>query len=93
MSALAGLPLRGVPEDVNANGNFVLDGDSKERGRVDLEIGKGRRNGAHDVVHGTFNNLMEGHMGVVRGIAGELDFEVVVERGRCKAGLWQPEHH
>jgi hypothetical protein len=91
MSASAGLPLQRVPEHVNANGNFVLDGDSKERGRLDLEIRKGRRNGARDVVRGTFNNLVEGHMGVVRGIAGELDFEIAVERGRCKAGLWQPE--
>jgi hypothetical protein len=91
MSALADLPLQGVPEHVNANGNFVLDGDSKERGRVDLEISEGRRNGAGDVVGSAIDDLRERHMGIVRGIAGELDLEVAVERGRCKAGIRQPE--
>lgn len=87
----AGLTLGGVPGHVDANGNLILDGDSEERGRVDLEIGQGRRNGALDVVRRAFDALGEGYMGVVRGVACELDFKIAVERGGREAGFRQPE--
>lgn len=43
------------------------------------------------MVRGALDDLSEGHMGVVRGVAGELDFEIAVERGRCEARFQQAE--
>jgi len=80
-----------VPDHVNANGDVIFDRGSEERGRVDLEINEGRRHGALDVVRGALGDLSEGHVGVVCGVAGELDFEITVERGGCEAGFRQAE--
>jgi hypothetical protein len=82
---------RGVPDYVHANGNLVLDGDGEEGGRVDLEVGEGGRDCALDVVRRALDDLSEGHVGVVHGIAAELDFKIAVEGGRCEAGFGQPE--
>jgi hypothetical protein len=48
-------------------------------------------NGTCDVVYITFNNLSKNHMGIVRGIARELDFEITIEHGRCQVRFPEPE--
>jgi hypothetical protein len=80
-----------MPDHVDTNGNLVLDGDGEKRGRGNLEIGQGGWDCAFDVVGGALDDLGEGDVGVVRGVAGELDFEVAVERGGCEGGLGQSE--
>ena len=85
--------LRGVPDHVDADGDVVLDGDSQEGGRLDLEVGEGSGNDAGDVMCVAFDGLVELNVGVVGGVAGELDLEVAVERGRVEARLGHAEAH
>lgn len=82
-----------MPDHVDADGNLILDWDGEERRRIDLEVGELCWNGAGDVMSVALDDLVEGYVGVVRGVAGELDFEVAVERGGCERSLRQAEAH
>ena len=83
--------LRGLPDHVDAHGDIVLDGNGEEGGRLNLEVGEGCRNGAREVMRAALDGLVEEHMGVVGSVAGELNFKVAVERGRCERRLRQAE--
>jgi hypothetical protein len=85
--------LGGVPGHVDADWDFIFDRHSKERGRRDFEVGERRGYGAGDVMIRAFYCLMKGHVGVVRGVAGKLDFEVAIQRWRGERGLRQSEAH
>jgi len=76
-----------MPGGVDADGNFVLDGDGEERGWIDFEVGEGGGDRSGDVVGGAGDDLVEGDVGVVGGVAGELDVEVTVEVGRVDVRL------
>jgi hypothetical protein len=80
-----------MPEQVDADGDVVLDGDGEERGRIDFEVGEGGGDDAGDAMGGAVDGLVELHVGVVGGVAGELDFEVAIEGGRREGGLGQAE--
>ncbi len=80
-----------MPGGVDADGDCVLDGDGEERGWIDFEVGEGGGDGAGDVVGGAGDDLVEGDVGVVGGVAGELDVEVAIEVGRVDGGLGETE--
>ena len=80
-----------APDHIDTDRDVVLDGNRQEGGRFNFEVGEGCGNGAGDVVRGAFDCLVEEHVGVVGGVAGELDFKVAVERGRCEAACGQAE--
>lgn len=80
---------RGVPDHIDADRDLVLDRDGQEGGCIDFEVGEGGGDHARDVMGGALDGLVELHVSVVCSIAGELDFEVAVERGRVEARLGQ----
>src|ERR1035437_9403003 len=57
------------PDQVDTDRDLVLDGNRQEGGHLDLEVSEGCRNRACDVMRGTFDRLVEEHMGVVSGVA------------------------
>src|ERR1700692_1029475 len=90
---LAGISLLLVPSRIYAHGDVVLDGDGEERGRIDLEIGQGRRDSASDVMGVALNDLVKGDVSIVRCVAGELNGKVAIERRRVDGGLRQTKAH
>lgn len=80
-----------MPDHVDANGDLILDGDGEECGWVDFEVCKGGGDGSCYVMLGSLDDLVERDVGVVRGVAGELHFEVAVEGGRFEDGFRQAE--
>ena len=70
-----------VPGGVDLDGDFVLDRNGEEGGNRDFEVDDVGGDGTGDVVGVAVDVLVELDVGVVGGLAGELDFEVAVERG------------
>lgn len=78
-----------MPGRIYAHGDVVLDGDSEERGWINLEIGKGRRDSATDVMGVALNDLVEGDVSIMRCVASELNFKVAIEHRRVYRGFRQ----
>ena len=76
-----------VPGGIDSDGDVVLDGDGEERWWVDLEVGKSGGDGSGDVVGVAVDVLVEGDVGVVGGVAGELYLEIAVEGGGVDGGF------
>jgi len=80
-----------MPGGVDLDGDFVFDGNGEEGWCGNFEVYDVGGDGARDVVGGAVDVLMEEYVGVVRGLAGELDLEVAVEVGEVDGGVGNSE--
>lgn len=67
-----------APGHIDAHGDLILDGDSEEGWAVDVEVGTGEGNGPGDAHFDSLLGALKRDLGVVIGLAGELNFEVGV---------------
>ena len=70
-----------MPGHIDADGDFILDGDGEEGRAVDLEVGTGGGNDAGDADLFADGDALEGDVSVVSGLAGELDVEIGKDGG------------
>lgn len=80
-----------MPGGVDADGDVVLDGDGKERGWINFEVSEGGGDRAGDVDGGPLDDLVEGDVGEVGCVAGDLDVEINIKVWRVDVRLGETE--
>ena len=82
-----------VPGQVDGDGELILDRDGEERRRGDLEVRHLCRNRTGDLALVAFHDPLKGNLLVLDGLAGELDFDVKIERGGFGSGFGHARAH